>query len=180
MTYPYLPEELLAELPRSAHLALEPVTSEALAELLANLDERDALEARQILGIGADRAVMKSLRRAVWALVLREPQGRVLALGGIAPEGEGVVSPWMVTTRNLAASSLETRLAYLELARGMVGALQRRYVCLVNIVTLQNRAAVQLLGWLGADFDPPVDFGVDKVPACFFFFDQASEVNHVY
>lgn len=108
------------------------------------------------------KALEDSLRMSDDPVTLRDLQGNLVAIFGVAPCTllSDTAAPWLLGTNLMQAYPKEV----LRDARRYIAFARERYPRLVNYVDARNGPSIRWLRRIGFKIDPPAPFGVAGLP----------------
>lgn len=144
-----------------ADIAIVPASLAHAVELAPIMRAADIREIEAVSGAAPLEALRFSLARSTeaWAGTV---DGAVACIFGVGPlsllGGEGC--PWLLGSDLVERNAL----AFARRNRAMVARWLQTYRVLRNHVDARNTQAIRWLGWLGFVLQPPVPYGVSRLP----------------
>lgn len=139
-------------------IEVRPITPEAIDALLPRLRPVDRLE--------LDCMMPENQRAGLIGMAERARRARAAYIGGeivgiFGVSAQGVLSstgcPWMLATPLIERHDVKRE--FIAGSRVALDWLAQDFARLWNVVSLENRAAIRWLGWLGFEFGQHVDVG---------------------
>lgn len=137
-------------------IEVRPITPEAIDALLPRLRPVDRLE--------LDCMMPENQRAGLIRMAERARRARAAYIGGeivgiFGVSAQGVLSstgcPWMLATPLIERRDVKRE--FIAGSRVALGWLAQDFSRLWNVVSVENRAAIRWLGWLGFEFGDVVD-----------------------
>jgi hypothetical protein len=122
----------------------------------------DVEEIRAASGLAPAEALRRSCDFSTHVWVVREIDGRPIALWGVGPlslvEGRGC--PWLLASDDFATLGPDIA----RLSRSLLAGMRDLYPRLENHVDARHTKAVRWLSWLGFTIEPAMPWGVEGQP----------------
>lgn len=143
-------------------LKFAAATEEDIPELVWRMRPLDQDEMRASSGSDFEGALRRSLAVSDDPVSLRQTDGRLVALFGVAPHSllSETAYPWLIGTKLMRANAGPV----LRYARGYIEFARERYPRLVNYVDARNGPSIRWLRRIGFTIDPPAPHGVMGLP----------------
>lgn len=145
----------------AARIAIVPASDAHAFDLAPRMRGDDIREIEAVSGLAPLEALLVSLRRSTeaWAGTV---DGDVACMFGVGPlsllGGEGC--PWLLGSDLIERNAF----AFARRNRAMVARWLQSYRVLRNHVDARNTQAIRWLGWLGFVLQPPVPYGISRLP----------------
>lgn len=144
-----------------------PATVDHAELLAATMREEDRAEVEAAHGVKPLEALLVSLRTSSEAWTLLRG-GEVLAMGGVAPVGDTLLTRdvrgqvWLLSGTGVERN----RKAFLRATRELLGKLLEEYPELVNAVDARYDRALRWVKWLGFEVGDPQPLGKEGALFC--------------